>query len=164
VREYKIDAEAYFLSIPDRPSIDTMTNLSTTPSKRGERTNKYMQRKHLPTYWEVLGDFWRGYKMDKKEKEEKKTKASDAEGDDQPHRTSCLAAHSTDRRELTMRQITKVVASHHVVTTAACPATMACLEHRSFIMLRTKHRQVDPRAFKRRVTPSPSPSSITCPA
>ncbi|CAN9106403.1 unnamed protein product [Alternaria alternata] len=50
-------------------------DLSTAPSKPGERTKKFQQRKHLTSYREVLGDKLRARKMNKK----KKSKASGAE-------------------------------------------------------------------------------------
>ena len=95
-RKYKIDPGAsHPLRIPNIPSIDNMArDLSTAPSKPGERTRKIQQRKHLTSYWEVLGDKLRARKMNK----EKKSKASGAEEEDRSHRTLCLVV-SSDARE-----------------------------------------------------------------
>lgn len=92
-RKYKIDPGAsHPLRIPNIPSIDNMArDLSTAPSKPGERTRKFQQRKHLTSYWEVLGDKLRARKMNKK-----KSKASGAEEEeeDRSHRTLCLVVSS----------------------------------------------------------------------
>ncbi|CAN9087685.1 unnamed protein product [Alternaria alternata] len=53
-------------------------DLSTAPSKPGERTRKFQQRKHLTSYWEALGDKLRARKMNKK-----KFKASGAEEEEE---------------------------------------------------------------------------------
>ncbi|KAG9187510.1 hypothetical protein G6011_05381 [Alternaria panax] len=54
--------------------------LSTAPSKPGERTKKFQQRKHLTSYWEVLGD-----KLRARRKKDSKPKSSDTEDDNPRH-------------------------------------------------------------------------------
>ncbi|CAI9626494.1 unnamed protein product [Alternaria burnsii] len=158
-RKYKIDPGAsHPLWIPKIPSIDNMArDLSTAPSKPGERTRKFQQRKYLTSYWEVLGDKLRARKMNKK----KKFKASGAEEEDRSHRTLRLVA-SSDAGELTMRQMaiqTALYFSHNIITVKR--TMMIWYRHSCSAVHPIKHRRGHSLAKGRLDRPSSSNSSLS---